>query len=110
MTVLTHMLNPFLLLIMSLVNYGAYVFRDDAGPPFTTGKIQLPILIIAALLAIPGVITGLGLMRGKGWARPMAKLINGIGIVVLPIGTALALYTFWALSKRRASDPTPSHA
>ena len=48
-------------------------------------------------LSAPGVIAGIWLIRRRGWARVLAMIVGGLGIVDIPLGTALGAYTFWVL-------------
>lgn len=49
------------------------------------------------LLSIPGIITGLGLLQLKKWARILAIILAFFGLFNLPFGTALSIYSFWVL-------------
>jgi len=64
--------------------------------------VVLPIVgtFIAVLLiglSAPGVIAGIWLLRRRGWARILAMIVGGLGLVDIPVGTALGAYTFWVL-------------
>jgi len=41
--------------------------------------------------------TALALLRGRSWARVMLLMVSALQLPVVPIGTALALCTAWAL-------------
>lgn len=55
----------------------------------------LAVLLIA--LSAPGVIAGIWLLRRRGWARILALVVGGLGLIDIPVGTALGAYTFWVL-------------
>jgi hypothetical protein len=38
-----------------------------------------------------------GLTRGRPWARNLALVLAAFNLLLLPLGTALALYTLWVL-------------
>ncbi len=64
--------------------------------------VILPIVgtFIAVLLiglAAPGVIAGIWLLRRRGWARILTMIVGGLGLMDIPVGTALGVYTFWVL-------------
>ena len=64
--------------------------------------VILPIVgtFIAVLLiglSAPGVIAGIWLLRRRGWARILAMIVGGLGLMDIPVGTALGAYTFWVL-------------
>jgi len=49
------------------------------------------------LLSLPGIIGGIGLLKHKNWARILILIVSVFDILNIPLGTALAIYTFWAL-------------
>jgi hypothetical protein len=50
-----------------------------------------------AVIAIPGIIVGVGLLAHKQWARIIALVLAAIQLFNVPIGTILAVYAFWVL-------------
>ena len=67
--------------------------------------MALPILMIvgfvgacvAAILAVPGLIGGMGLLNQRSWARPLVLVLGILNLFSFPLGTALGVYTCWAL-------------
>ena len=64
--------------------------------------VVLPIVgtFIAVLLiglSAPGVIAGIWLLRRRGWARILTMIVGGLGLMDVPLGTLLGVYTFWVL-------------
>ena len=67
--------------------------------------LALPIIMIvgfvgaciAGLLAVPGLIGGWGLLNRKSWARPLVLILGVLNLFSFPVGTALGVYTCWAL-------------
>lgn len=49
------------------------------------------------LVSLPGIVGGFGLLRGQPWARILLLVVAAFEIFHLPLGTALAVYTFWVL-------------
>jgi len=49
------------------------------------------------LLSIPGLIAGIGLFKRKEWARILTLIISIISLLNFPIGTAVGVYSIWAL-------------
>ena len=41
------------------------------------------------VLSVPGVIAGIGLLRGAGWSRILALIIGALNLLDIPLGTAL---------------------
>jgi len=47
--------------------------------------------------AIAGIVAGLGLMAYAQWARILILILACINLIHFPLGTALGIYTLWAL-------------
>ena len=55
------------------------------------------ILIVYALLSIPPLIAGYGMLKKRSWARVAAIIASALSALSFPFGTALAVYSFWFL-------------
>jgi zinc ribbon protein len=65
-------------------------------PPFAawlTSVVGLAIIAVAAATAAAGV----GLLQYRTWARTFATIVAVLLVFHFPIGTAVAVYTFWVL-------------
>jgi hypothetical protein len=62
---------------------------------------------IMLVLAIPNLVVGLGFLRGwGGWVIVVACIVSLFNLAKPPIGTALAIYTFWVAYKLyQAQEP-----
>src|SRR5579871_4739844 len=49
------------------------------------------------LIAVGGILVGLGLRDRKPWARVVAIILGVIALFHPPFGTALGIYTLWVL-------------
>jgi hypothetical protein len=48
------------------------------------------------IMALPNLICGIGLLRNwGGWVIALAVILGIFNLMKVPIGTAIALYTFW---------------
>ncbi len=48
------------------------------------------------IMAVPNFLCGLGLLRNwGGWVIVLAVILGLFNLLKLPVGTAIALYTFW---------------
>ena len=48
------------------------------------------------IMALPNLLVGLGLLRNwGGWVIVVAVILGLFNVMKIPIGTAIALYTFW---------------
>jgi hypothetical protein len=70
--------------------------------------IALPVIGIAGsalamfilMLSLPGIVTGIGLLKYKPWARILGIVLSAINLINFPIGTALGIYGLWVLLNR----------
>ena len=53
--------------------------------------------VIVLLQAACGFIAGWGLLQRDAWARMVALVLAFISLFNIPLGTALGVYTLWAL-------------
>jgi hypothetical protein len=68
--------------------------RQAAG---ILGIIAVSLGIFLAALALPGIIGGWALFSGRSWGRPVVLVLGALHLINIPLGTALGIYTFWAL-------------
>ena len=71
------------------------------------GIIAVALGIVLAALALPGIIGGWALFTGRSWGRPVVLVLGALHLLNIPFGTALGIYTFWALLREPVS-PLPS--
>jgi len=82
--------------------------RLDMGMPMdamvlglTPLELMLGMLVFGAgllvLLALVSVITGYGLLKRRPWGGSTAIIVSLLQLMNLPVGTAVAAYTLWAL-------------
>lgn len=68
-------------------------------------RVAIPVLgilgtvipFIIALLSLPGIIVGVGLLRFQGWARILGIILSALNLLHVPIGTLLGIYGLWVL-------------
>jgi len=56
------------------------------------------------VLAIPKVIGGLGLLKHQEWARILILILSFLGLLNIPLGTALGIYSLIYLMKPEMID------
>ena len=49
------------------------------------------------VLGVAGIVGGIGVLRYRNWARIMVLVLSVFDLFNIPIGTAVAIYTFWVL-------------
>jgi hypothetical protein len=70
----------------------------DHDALFVLNLIAYIALIFFIVLSIPGLIAGFGLLKRKEWARILTLILSVIDLFNFPIGTAVGVYSIWALS------------
>ena len=71
-----------------------------SGDPQAAGILTLVGTVIAMLLftlSAPGVVGGIGILKGWWWARYLVLLLGFLNLIHIPLGTVLGIYTFWVL-------------
>lgn len=74
---------------------GNFIQEPDAQIVF--GIIAKVVMVVLIILSIPGIIAGIGLMKRKEWARILTLILSVLSLVNFPFGTALGVYSIWAL-------------
>ena len=90
----------FLLLVMGGTAgiVGATADPQDAA-------IAIPVLGIAGtalamflgVFAVPGLVTGYGLLNFRSWARVLGIVLSALSLINIPIGTLMGAYGLWVL-------------
>jgi hypothetical protein len=52
-------------------------------------------LVLVLLFSIPKLVAGYGLRKGKSWAQVWTIIACIIGIMSIPVGTAVGVYGLW---------------
>ena len=97
-------------LILGAGAFSASLMQDGAAATEGALLMQFMATTAAALggllfvLAVPGVVAGIGLLRRASWSRLMALVLSAFELIAFPIGTVLAAYTVFVLSQQAAVD------
>ena len=88
-------------LLLMFMGIGGLVVGAGGGtmPGLTVGGVGLIIALFLAMISLPGLIGGIGLLKGKSWAKVLILIVSAFHLLDIPLGTALALYAFWALTR-----------
>ncbi len=96
-----------------LIIIAAFMFVMMVGVGLVSGDAEavrvMPIVGTAVggfmtALALPGILTGIGLLKRKPWARVAAAVLGIINLTNFPLGTAVGIYTLWILLQNEAAD------
>ena len=55
------------------------------------------IVVFLLALSLPGLITGIGLLKMQPWARILGIVLSVINLINIPFGTLLGIYGLWVL-------------
>lgn len=55
------------------------------------------LVVFLVAIALPGIITGIGLLKLKPWARIVGIVLAAINLINIPFGTILGVYGLWVL-------------
>lgn len=62
------------------------------------------IAMLLFVLSAPGVVAGIGILKGWWWARYLALVLGFFNLIHIPLGTILGIYTFWVLMQDESVD------
>jgi hypothetical protein len=83
------------LVLFTIVQPGLHVFPPDV-PEFV--PVLLHTIAFALLISgAAGIAAGWGLLQRQPWARILAIVLGCVGLIDMPFGTALGIYTLWVL-------------
>ena len=95
--IIYHCLMLLLGLSLFFIIGGAGVLSGDRQAMLVTGAVGTFIAGIFIVLALPGLITGFGLLKFRPWARILGIVLGALHLFAFPLGTALGIYAFWVL-------------
>ena len=91
----------------------AFVFFLLTGIGAVSGDVQAVTVLsmvatgvagLLTLLALPSILTGIGLLQRRGWARILGIVMGILNLVNFPIGTIIGAYTLWVLLQNTAQE------
>lgn len=72
-------------------------FVDEPGVEMVLSIIANVVAVFFVIISLPGIFAGLGLFKRQEWARILTLVLSVIGIFNFPFGTAIGIYSIWAL-------------
>ncbi len=61
------------------------------------GAIGSVVALVVAVLSVPNIVGGIGLLYYQNWARILMIVLSVLNLFHVPFGTALGVYGLWAL-------------
>ena len=76
---------------------GLGLFSGDAASAGIIALIGAFVAVLFALLSVPALVGGWGLLRRKSWARMLVLIVSFLSLPGFPIGTLIGGYSIWVL-------------
>lgn len=71
--------------------------RDAAIALPIIGIAGTALVVFLLVLALPGLITGIGLLKFQPWARIVGIVLGVLNLLNIPFGTIVGIYALWVL-------------
>jgi hypothetical protein len=55
------------------------------------------VALFVLALSVPGIVGGIGILKYKPWSRYLVMVLAALGLINIPIGTIVGVYTLWVL-------------
>jgi hypothetical protein len=72
---------------------GIVASQGEHGAASILGIVAIVLCGFLAIVGLPGIIGGWGLLAGKEWARILVIVLGILHLLNFPFGTALGIYT-----------------
>ena len=86
---------------------GIVIWNGEPGAASIIAFVALCIGGLIAFLSVPDIIGGWGLLARKSWARVLVIILSILHLLNFPLGTALGIYSLWALLRDDWDQPDP---
>lgn len=86
--------------IVFFVVAGAGLVSGDLEAFWITSTVASFVALFLAVVSLPAIIAGLGLLRRRPWARVLTLVVAVVELFNIPLGTALGVYSLWVLLNR----------
>ncbi len=80
-----------------------FVVRDPEAQPILS-IVGTWTALFLTVLALPGLIAGIGLLKRQMWGRVLAIIVAFFGLLNFPIGTAISIYALFVLLQNAAAE------
>jgi hypothetical protein len=77
---------------------------DDADAARILDFVAVVVTVFLAMISLPGIVGGLGLLQGMEWARILVLIVSVLNLFNVPIGTAIGVYSIWVLMQEETVE------
>jgi len=85
-----------------------FLHLHDFGAPEAPTAFLNPLLTFVGVFVVAkaaaGFAAGYGLLQREPWARVLALILAFLGLINVPFGTALSVYTLWVLLPAQSEE------
>jgi serine/threonine protein kinase len=92
------------------IPFGITLSQGETGAPKVLAIIAFFLGAGLSLLALPGIIGGWALYTERTWGKPVILVLSVLQLANLPFGTALGIYSLWALLSNPQPQPSPGQS
>jgi nitrogen fixation/metabolism regulation signal transduction histidine kinase len=96
-------IGVFLLIFLAGLGVFSSAAAEDATPFWVLTLVAFFVGGLMVVLALPGLLAGIGLLRRKEWGRILALIVAVFDLLNFPIGTLIAIYSFFVLFQSSAT-------
>ncbi len=83
--------------LVTFIVAAATAVADDPEASLAVVIVGAIMAVMVLIFALPGVVTGAGLLKRKSWGRILAIIMSVINLMNFPLGTAVGVYALWVL-------------
>ena len=76
---------------------GIVISQGESQAAGIIGIVAVAVSCFIGVIGLPSVIGGWALYTGKSWGRPVVLVLAVLHLPNVPLGTALGIYSLWAL-------------
>jgi hypothetical protein len=90
-------------IVLTFVFMGGVGAMGISGDPDAMRAVPLvgflgsTIVVFLVVMSLPGIITGIGLLRLRPWARIIGIVLSILSLMAIPLGTLVGIYGLWVL-------------
>jgi hypothetical protein len=99
-----NVLKIFIAAVVFVIMMAGGLISGDAEAMAIITVVGLAVSGFLVLTALPGIVGGIGLLKGKNWARVLVIFLAVLDLIDFPIGTAIGGYTLWVLLNKESAE------
>ena len=96
-------IGVMLLIFLAGIGMFSSAASGEAAPFWVLTMVAVFVGGLMVVLALPSLLAGIGLLRRKEWGRILALIVGVFDLLNFPIGTLIAVYSFYVLLQSSAT-------